>query len=79
MRAYGECYLLANKKSRTITNVERNRTTIDEYKNDVAELVDPKLISNLAFFTDLTDHMNLLNLILQGPEQFITDIDMIVV
>ena len=65
--------------SRSVTHVERNRTTIDGYKNEVTELVDPKLIANLAFLKDLTDHMNLLNLILQGPKQFITDIDMIVV
>ena len=34
--------------------------------NNVAELGDPKLIANLAFLTDLTDHMN-------TPEQIIAE------
>ena len=41
-------------------------------KNDIPELCNPTFISNLAFLTDLTDHLNMLNRSLQGPKQVIT-------
>ena len=40
--------------------------------HDVPELGDEKFIADLAFLTDLTDHLNTLNLTLQGPKQVIT-------
>lgn len=39
--------------------------------NDEPELGDPKFIPDLAFLTDLTDKMNMLNLSLQGNKQVI--------
>ncbi len=39
---------------------------------DVPELCDPIFVSKLAFLTDLTDPLNVLNLKLQGPKQLIT-------
>ena len=40
--------------------------------NDVPELGDPTFIANLAFWTDLTDYLNMLNLSLQRPKPVIT-------
>ena len=37
----------------------------------INELGDPDWLTNLAFLTDFTSHMNKLNLQLQGKEQFI--------
>ena len=41
--------------------------------NDVPELGDPTFTANLAFLTDLTNHLNMLNFSLQGPKKVITD------
>ena len=41
-------------------------------ENDIPELSNPTFISNLAFLTDLADHLNTLNRSLQGPKQLIT-------
>ena len=41
-------------------------------ENDIPELSNPTFISNLAFLTDLADHLNTLNRSLQGPKQVIT-------
>lgn len=40
--------------------------------NDVTQLGDPTFISNLAFLTDITQHLNDLNKTLQGTKQVIT-------
>jgi hypothetical protein len=42
-------------------------------ENDVYQLSDPMFISNLAFLTDITQHLNELNVKLQGTKQVITE------
>ena len=42
-------------------------------ENDVHQLSDPMFISNLAFLTDITQHLNELNVKLQGTKQVITE------
>ena len=40
--------------------------------NDVRELSDPSFLSDLEFLTDVTQHLNKLNVKLQGSKQVIT-------
>ena len=48
------------------------KTFMEDGRLDVPELDDPKWIMDLAFLVDITQHLNILNLKLQGPGQLIT-------
>ena len=67
---YGELLYYTEVRWLSRGNVLKRFMAMKE--NDIPELSNPTFISNLAFLTDLADHLNTLNRSLQGPKQVIT-------
>ena len=62
---------LCFEKRNIIFSAEEAEATTKQYQ---IQLSDDKFIGSLAFLTDISNHLNMLNLKLQGKKQFISQL-----